>query len=103
MQPSRFIFSALGLTDPSLFVTENLGHANDSIQSNYRDYEVTDIGGKPLTRGAWVNRLNEEMEETMQTETQARIRVSKEVREAIDDKEFLPYPDQVTGWKNWFG
>lgn len=83
-------------TDPSLFVTENLGHANDSIQSNYRDYEVTDIGGKPLTRGAWVNRLNEEMEETMQTETQARIRVSKEVREAIDDKEFLPYPDQVS-------
>jgi hypothetical protein len=80
----------------SLFIKERLGHASDSTASSYEDYLVTDVGGNALTRGVWVNRINEEMSKPMQTATSLRIRMTMASKEVINDEEFLPYSDQAS-------
>jgi integrase len=80
----------------SLFIKERLGHVSDATASNYEDYQVVDINGKPLTRGAWVERISEQMSQPKQTMIHPRIRMTVAAKEAIDDQEFLLYPDQVS-------
>lgn len=80
----------------SLFIKERLGHVSDATASNYEDYQVVDIAGKPLTRGAWVERINEEVSKSMQIQMNARVRMTLAAKEIIDNQEFLPYPDQLS-------
>jgi integrase len=84
-------------TSTNLFIKERLGHTSDATATAYEDYQITDGQGKPLTRGAWVERLKEDMDKPMEaTIVQPRIRMSEAAKNVIDDQEFLPYPDQVS-------
>jgi hypothetical protein len=81
----------------NLFIKERLGHTSDATATAYEDYQITDQQEKPLTRGAWVIRLNEEMSKPMEaTIVQPRIRMTELAKNVLDDQEFLPYPDQVS-------
>lgn len=82
--------------EPSQFITEKLGHTSDATASNYQDYQVVDNNGKPLTRGAWVERIGEEMSESKQEViiTPSRIRLTRNTWEAFDDKDLLPFADR---------
>jgi hypothetical protein len=80
----------------SLFIKERLGHASDATASSYEDYQVADVAGKALVRGVWVNRISEEMTEPMEVPTNLRIRMTLATKEVINDKDFLPYPDQAS-------
>ncbi|NEP01365.1 MAG: hypothetical protein F6K58_22460 [Symploca sp. SIO2E9] len=80
----------------SLFIKERLGHASDATASNYEDYQVVDVNGSPLIRGAWVNRTGEEMSKPKQVMTNTRLRITVAAKEIIEDQEFLPYPDQLS-------
>jgi hypothetical protein len=80
----------------SLFIKERLGHTGDATASNYEDYQVVDINGKQLPRGAWIERVKEKMAKPKQVETQPRIRLTVAARETIDNQEFLLYPDQLS-------
>ncbi|HEY9829493.1 MAG TPA: protelomerase family protein [Stenomitos sp.] len=80
----------------SLFIKERLGHTGDATASNYEDYQVVDINGKQLPRGAWVERINEEMSKPMQVETKPQLRMTAAAKEVINDQEFLLYPDQLS-------
>jgi integrase len=80
----------------SLFIKERLGHTSDATASNYEDYQVVDINGKQLPRGVWVERINEEMGKPMLVETNTRLRMTVAAKEAINDQEFLLYPDQLS-------
>ncbi|MDJ0902987.1 MAG: protelomerase family protein, partial [Xenococcus sp. MO_188.B8] len=83
--------------EPSQFITEKLGHTSDATASNYQDYQVVDNSGKPLTRGAWVERIGEKMTETTQQLVHtSRMLVAKEVRDALSDQDFLPFPDYAS-------
>ena len=76
------------------FITERLGHTSDATATNYEDYQVCDSQGKPLTRGAWVERVHEEMETPKVAKIlNTRIRITQADREALDDEEFLPAAD----------
>ena len=76
------------------FITERLGHTSDATATNYEDYQVCDCQGKPLTRGAWVERVNEEMETPKVAKIlNTRIRITQADREVLDDEEFLPAAD----------
>jgi len=76
------------------FITERLGHVSDATATNYEDYQVCDKAGKPLTRGAWVERLNETMDKPMEaTITNARIRITEAAKAVLDNQEFLPFAD----------
>jgi hypothetical protein len=79
----------------SLFVKERLGHTSDATASNYEDYQVVDTDGKPLPRGAWVDRLGEKPSKPAQIPINTRIRLTPSAREAINDQEFLKYSDQI--------
>ena len=79
------------------FITERLGHTSDATATNYEDYQVCDPQGKPLTRGAWVERINEEMESPKMAKIlNTRIRITQADREVLDDEEFLPGDDLAT-------
>ena len=79
------------------FITERLGHTSDATATNYEDYQVCDRLGKPLTRGAWVERIDEEMEiPKMAKILNTRIRITQADREMLDDEEFLPGDDLAT-------
>lgn len=79
------------------FITERLGHTSDATASNYEDYQVCDADGQPLTRGAWIDRIDQEMTKPLEaTITQHRIRMSEAAKIAIDDLNFLPFPDQIS-------
>jgi integrase len=80
----------------SLFIKERLGHTSDATASNYEDYQVVDVNGKQLPRGVWVERINEEMGKPMLVETNTRLRMTVAAKEAINDQEFLLYPDQLS-------
>lgn len=81
----------------NLFIKERLGHTSDATATAYEDYQITDHQGKPLTRGAWVKRLNETMEKPMEaTIVQPRIRMSEAAKNTFEDQEFLPFADQVS-------
>ena len=83
--------------EPSQFITEKLGHTSDATASNYQDYQVVDNNGKPLTRGAWAERIGEKMTETTQQLVHtSRMLVAKEVRDALSDQDFLPFPDYAS-------
>lgn len=83
--------------ESSQFITEKLGHTSDATASNYQDYQVVDNNGKPLTRGAWVERIGEKMTETTQQLVHtSRMLVAKEVRDAFCDQDFLPFPDYAS-------
>ncbi len=76
------------------FITERLGHTSDATATNYEDYQVCDRQGKPLTRGAWVERIEEEMETPKVAKIlNTRIRITQADREVLDDEEFLPAAD----------
>lgn len=82
---------------PGLFVKQKLGHVADGTFTSYEDYEITDKQGRPLARGAWVERLTEDMEKPMHAEiVNMQMRVSAATRAVIDDQEFLPFGDRVT-------
>ncbi len=76
----------------SSFISDRLGHTSDATASNYEDYQVVDSDGKPLTRGAWVERIGEEVQSSRE-ELAEIIVVTASVREKLDDESFLPYPD----------
>jgi integrase len=80
----------------SLFIKERLGHTSDSTASNYEDYQVVDINGRLQSRGAWVERIGEKMLEREQRVEQVRIRMTVTTKKLIDNKDFLPYPDQTS-------
>ena len=81
----------------NLFIKERLGHTSDATATAYEDYQITDQQGKPLTRGAWVTRLNEEMGKPMEaTIVQPRIRMTEAAKNMINNQEFLLYADQVS-------
>jgi integrase len=80
----------------SLFIKERLGHTGDATASNYEDYQVVDMNGKHLARGAWVKRINEEVSKPMLVETKPQLRMTVAAKEVINDQEFLTYPDQVS-------
>lgn len=81
----------------SSFIKDRLGHTNDATAASYEDYQVTDNTGKPLTRGAWVERIGEQMTETTQQLVHtSRMLVSKDVRDALSDQDFLPFPDYAS-------
>jgi hypothetical protein len=81
----------------NLFIKERLGHTSDATATAYEDYQITDKQGKPLTRGAWVERLTENMDKPMEaTIVQPRIRMTEVAKNILDDQKFLPYPDQVS-------
>ena len=79
-----------------LFIKERLGHTGDTTAANYEDYQVTDINGKQLLRGAWLDRIDEEMSKPMQIETKPQLRMTAAAKEVINDQEFLLYPDQLS-------
>ena len=96
----RAVYGALAIylfcpwkQDPSQFITERLGHASDGTASNYQDYQVVDVDGKPLTRGVWVEQLKEEMDKVVQNVVSHRLRITDAAKEVLDDKDFLPFPD----------
>ncbi|HYW18104.1 MAG TPA: protelomerase family protein [Nodularia sp. (in: cyanobacteria)] len=79
------------------FITERLGHVSDATATNYEDYQVCDKNGKPLTRGAWVERISEDMLTSKESKiVNTRLRMTEATREAIDDTDFLPYGDLVS-------
>lgn len=79
------------------FITERLGHVSDATATNYEDYQVCDKDGMPLTRGAWVERLNEiPIKPTESIITMARINMTQSAKSTIDDKDFLPFADSVS-------
>lgn len=78
------------------FIKDNLGHLGDGEAASYEDYYVTDKDGKPMTQGAWLDRLNELATEPTLETTQPRVRMTRAFREAIDSLEFLPFPDQLS-------
>ncbi|MBD2255643.1 protelomerase family protein [Nostoc parmelioides] len=79
------------------FITERLGHVSDATATNYEDYQVCDKNGKPLTRGAWVERINENMIPSKEGQAgNYRIRMTEACKEYFDDTEFLPYADQIS-------
>lgn len=81
----------------SSFIKDRLGHTNDATAASYEDYQVTNNTGKPLTRGAWVERIGEQMTETTQQLVHtSRMLVSKDVRDALSDQDFLPFPDYAS-------
>lgn len=82
--------------EPSQFIRERLGHTSDATASNYQDYQITDINGKPLTRGAWVERLGETINELTQEQTISRVRMTRRTKAVIDNQEFLLFPDQLS-------
>lgn len=81
--------------EPSQFIKERLGHIADATASNYQDYQVTNKQGKPETRGAWLERIGENMGKIMQDIVNTRVRITKAIKESIDDQQFLPFSDQV--------
>jgi integrase len=84
-------------TSTNLFIKERLGHTSDATATAYEDYQITDQQGKPLIRGAWVTRLNEEMSKPMEaTIVQPRIRMTETAKNIIDNQDFLPFADQVS-------
>lgn len=84
-------------TSTNLFIKERLGHTSDSTATAYEDYQITDQAGKPLTRGVWVERLNEDMDKPMDAQiVNMQMRVTAATRAVIDDQEFLPFGDRVT-------
>ncbi|NEQ19572.1 MAG: hypothetical protein F6K28_08160 [Microcoleus sp. SIO2G3] len=84
-------------TSTNLFIKERLGHTSDATATAYEDYQITDHQGRPLTRGAWVERLNENMDKPMDAQiVNMQMRVSAATRAVIDDQEFLPFGDRVT-------
>jgi len=79
------------------FITEKLGHIGDGSATNYEDYQVCDKEGRPLTRGAWIARLNEEI--TKSTEgniISMELRLSEAAKNTIDNIDFLPFADSVS-------
>ena len=80
----------------SLFIKERLGHTGDATASNYEDYQVVDVEGKQLPRGAWVERIAEEPSQPKQIESNVRLRITVGAKEVINDQEFLRYPDQLS-------
>lgn len=83
-------------TSTNLFIKERLGHTSDATATAYEDYQITDQQGRPLTRGAWVQRLTENMDKPMHAEiVNMQMRVSAATRAVIDDQEFLPFGDRV--------
>lgn len=83
-------------TSTNLFIKERLGHTSDATATAYEDYQITDQQGRPLTRGAWVERLTENMDKPMHAEiVNMQMRVSAATRAVIDDQEFLPFGDRV--------
>jgi predicted RNA-binding protein YlxR (DUF448 family) len=80
----------------SLFIKERLGHTSDATASNYEDYQVVDLNGNQLARGAWVKRIKEEASKPMQAQLNTRLRMTVAAKEAIDSQEFLRYPDQLS-------
>lgn len=80
----------------SLFIKERLGHTSDATASNYEDYQVVDVHGNQLSRGAWVKRIKEEASKSMQAQVNTRLRMTAAAKEAIDSQEFLRYPDQLS-------
>jgi len=78
------------------FIKERLGHTSDATASNYEDYQVVDINGNQLSRGAWVKRISEKMSKPMLVETNTRVRMTVAAKEVINDQEFLLYPDQLS-------
>ena len=79
------------------FITERLGHVSDATATNYEDYQVCDKEGKPMTRGAWVERLSEDViKPTEAVIVQPRVRMTEAAKNTIDDMDFLPYPDQIS-------
>ena len=84
-------------TSTNLFIKERLGHTSDATATAYEDYQITDQQGRPLTRGAWVQRLTENIDKPTYAEiVNMQMRVSAATRAVIDDQEFLPYGDRVT-------
>ncbi|MBD2303201.1 protelomerase family protein [Nostoc sp. FACHB-190] len=78
------------------FITERLGHVSDATATNYEDYQVCDKDGKPLTRGAWVERINEEMIVSKESKiVNCRFRITEASQECLDDTDFLPYADRT--------
>ncbi|MBP5976637.1 hypothetical protein HW132_28870 [Brasilonema sp. CT11] len=83
-------------TSTNLFIKERLGHTSDATATAYEDYQITDQQRRPLTRGAWVQRLTENMDKPMHAEiVNMQMRVSAATRAVIDDQEFLPFGDRV--------
>jgi integrase len=80
----------------SLFIKERLGHTSDATASNYEDYQVVDSTGRAVVRGAWVERMNEEIVKPKQTMINTRVRMTVAAKEVMDDQEFLRYPDQTS-------
>lgn len=79
------------------FITERLGHVSDATATNYEDYQVCDKNGKPLTRGAWVERISEEMVASKESKVvNTRLRITEACKETFDDTDFLPYADQTS-------
>ncbi len=79
------------------FITERLGHVSDATATNYEDYQVCDKEGKPMTRGVWVERLNEEIIKPTENHiVNARIRISEAAKNTIDNRDFLPFADSVS-------
>lgn len=79
------------------FITERLGHVSDATATNYEDYQVCDKEGKPLTRGAWVEKINEDMETPMEANiVNTRIRITESAKNALDNQEFLPFADTAS-------
>ncbi|MBW4635937.1 MAG: telomere resolvase [Iphinoe sp. HA4291-MV1] len=81
----------------NLFIKERLGHTSDATATAYEDYQVTDHQEKPLTRGAWVQRIGEEMNKPMEAQiVNMQMRATAATRAVIDDQEFLPFGDRVS-------
>jgi len=79
------------------FITERLGHSSDGTATSYEDYQVCDSQGQPLIRGAWIEKINQEITKPLEaTITQHRMRMSEAAKIAIDDLNFLPFPDQIS-------
>lgn len=82
-------------TAPGLFVRDKLGHEGDGTFTSYEDYEITNKQGESLSRGAWIERLTEDMDKPMQETVNIQMRVSAATKAVIDDQEFLPFGDRV--------
>ncbi|MHC5722237.1 MAG: protelomerase family protein, partial [Nostoc sp.] len=66
------------------FISERLGHVSDATATNYEDYQVCDKEGKPMTRGAWLERLNEEIIKPTENHiVNTRIRISEAAKNTI--------------------
>lgn len=80
----------------SAFITDRLGHTSDATASNYEDYQVTNEQGDPMTRGQWVKRLGNEAIQPKEVMVHKRLRMTRIASEVLEDKTFLPFPDQVS-------